>query len=44
MILLESLTDVYTRGMRSSYKILSENLNGREHVQGLGIDGRIILK
>jgi hypothetical protein len=29
--------------LRSAYKILVENLKGRDHSEDLGIDGRIIL-
>jgi hypothetical protein len=29
---------------RNSYKILVENLKGRDHSEDTGVDGRIILK
>jgi hypothetical protein len=30
--------------MANAYKILLENLKGRDHLEDLGIDGRIILE
>jgi len=30
--------------MRSAYKICSENLIGRDHLEDLGIHGKMILK
>jgi len=30
--------------MRNAYKILIENLKGREHSEDLGVDGKIILE
>jgi hypothetical protein len=33
-----------THDMRNEYKIWSENLNGRDHSEDLGIDGKIVLE
>jgi hypothetical protein len=30
--------------MRNAYKILDVKLKGRDHLEGLGVDGRIILE
>jgi len=30
--------------MRNAYKILPENLKGNDHLEDLGVDGRIVLK
>jgi hypothetical protein len=30
--------------MRNAYKISSENLKGRDHLEDVGVDGKIILE
>jgi hypothetical protein len=30
--------------MRNAYKVLVENLKGRDYAENLGVDGRIILE
>jgi hypothetical protein len=35
---------VHMGEMKNEYKILVENLNARDHLEDIGVDGRIILK
>jgi hypothetical protein len=30
--------------MRNAYEVLSENLKGRDHLENLGVDGKMILE